>query len=92
MLVKPEIEVHNFTDMQCNADVLLALTCFRAQRLEVQVLRGLKFATVQVLFNPFDDMVPREKEKTVDKESVNKKEKKSKGTKYAFFPYDFLIY
>ena len=38
---------------------------------------------LQVLSNPFEDIVPREKKKTVDKESLNKKEKKRKGTKYA---------
>lgn len=36
----------------------------------------------QVLSNPFDDIIPREKEKAVEKESSNKKEKKRKGTKY----------
>ena len=36
----------------------------------------------KVLSNPFEDIAPREKEKTVEKESVDKKEKKKKGTKY----------
>jgi hypothetical protein len=40
---------------------------------------------VQVLSNPFEDIVPREKEKTDDNESINKKEKKRKGAKYVIF-------
>ncbi|XP_046851502.1 spliceosome-associated protein CWC27 homolog [Xenia sp. Carnegie-2017] len=40
-----------------------------------------KILNTEVLSNPFDDIVPREKVKNVVEESVNKKQKKIKGTK-----------